>query len=337
MTPRRSDRELVEHLLEYLNSIKTISTEGELAAALSINSETANKWLELLILIKRNCPDFQYKKVGRYRIIDMVGLEGLAQEISQVDLKKFKAERYSTTRLQTRYRATRFGTLNNIHHDLRMITKMLIRRLQENNLSNWTTIVNDAVNVFEEVINVNLYLLASPEGKNEGFIEFKSSLQNSIEVFIKSIIDLEPNITVKPKLKLITLERDFTQKLSFIVQKFEESELKLGKKPDLFMKNHEVDPKAFRTSMLGEMKVKLDNLPNALQKPDLEKKKSKVEPFLKCFSCNLEQPFPIHCNQHMDYEDGVLICEICREKMTIPVCSKCNQILGIGIKKFVGD
>ena len=104
MVPRRSDRELIEQMLDYLNGIKSTATEGELAAALEINSETANKWLELFLLIKEKCPDFQYRKYGRYRIIDMVGLGSLIQEISQA-----KLTHVVDTRAQTR-----FNTLNAI-------------------------------------------------------------------------------------------------------------------------------------------------------------------------------------------------------------------------------
>jgi len=76
MAPRRSDRELIEQMIDYINGIKTVATEGELAKALNINSETANKWLEIFLEVKRNCTDFQYKKLGRYRLIDKVDLGG---------------------------------------------------------------------------------------------------------------------------------------------------------------------------------------------------------------------------------------------------------------------
>ena len=42
---------------------------------------------EIFLLIKELCPEFQYKKLGRYRIIDMVGIGDLAQEVSEVKLK----------------------------------------------------------------------------------------------------------------------------------------------------------------------------------------------------------------------------------------------------------
>ncbi|MHA1185706.1 MAG: hypothetical protein ACTSSK_02350 [Candidatus Heimdallarchaeota archaeon] len=87
------------------------------------------------------------------------------------------------------------------------------------------------------------------------------------------------------------------------------------------------------------MKVAQDNLPSVLQKPDkkpLEQKhlKPQMIALRKCFSCSKEQQFPIHCTQRMDYEDGQLVCEICKEKMPLPNCSKCNQPLGIAIKKM---
>ena len=121
MVPRRSDRELVEEMLSYLNEIKVISTEGELATVLNINSETANKWLELFLLIKKNCPDFNYKKLGRFRIIDMVDLGGLAQEISQVELTKVTG---------TRYRKTRYEVLNVLYQDIKKIARTLIYKLR---------------------------------------------------------------------------------------------------------------------------------------------------------------------------------------------------------------
>ncbi len=67
MVPRRSDRELVEQMLNFLSGVKLVATEGELAAALNINSETANKWLELFLLIKENCPDLR-----NTRVVDMI-------------------------------------------------------------------------------------------------------------------------------------------------------------------------------------------------------------------------------------------------------------------------
>ncbi|NPD90700.1 MAG: hypothetical protein HGN29_18470 [Asgard group archaeon] len=141
---------------------------------------------------------------------------------------------------------------------------------------------------------------------------------------------------------MITLERNFIQKLVFITHKFEESELKAGKKPDLLVLDEKELQKASRHSLMAEMKVTLDNLPTKLQKPDKKDiarigKGSKFMPFLKCFTCNFEQQFPIHCTQRMDYEDGHLICEICKEKIPIPTCSKCNKMLGIGVKKLEHD
>ncbi|NHJ47346.1 MAG: hypothetical protein FK733_06105 [Asgard group archaeon] len=328
MVPRRSDRELVEHMLNYMTNIKSIATEGELATALNINSETANKWLELFLLIKQNCPDFQYKKLGRYRIIDMVGIGGLAQEMSQVKL---------TPIVGSRYRVTRSEALNAIHSDIRRIAKMLIWQLRQNDLDIWYVFIEDSRAAFAEVIDVNLNQLTGSDKQKKDFQAFKSSLQANIDLLYDSIETIQTDEAPKKKLKLITLERNFIKKLVYITTEFEESVLKTGKKPDYLTTEEPMI--SSRSNMLAEMKVTLDNLPKTLQKPDMKdveriRKRSKVIPYLKCFSCNIEQQFPIHCTQSMDYEDGNLICEICKEKAPIPTCSKCNRQFGIGVKKM---
>ncbi|MBK5114793.1 MAG: hypothetical protein KGD59_15015 [Candidatus Heimdallarchaeota archaeon] len=330
MVPRRSDRELIEHMLTYLNDIKTVATEGELAAALKINSETANKWIEIFQLIKKNCPEFQYKKIGRYRLIDKVGLGGLAQEISEVELKHVAV---------TRYRVTRFNVLNAIHSDIRKLTKMLIWGPRSNDMSDWNTTVKSSNKVLLKIIKHNLNQLAGPEGKDDAYQAFKSSLQTSLDDLMKSIKDLMTGDVSKPILKLITLERNFILKLVFITREFEEAELKAGKKPDLHVVDEKEIPKGSRKNMLAEMKVTLDNLPDTLKKPDKSEiarigKRAKFDPFLRCFTCNFEQEFPIHCTQHMDYEDGQLVCEICKERLPIPKCTKCKQKLGIDVKEL---
>ncbi|MGC9779555.1 MAG: hypothetical protein HZR80_09970 [Candidatus Heimdallarchaeota archaeon] len=333
MAPRRNDRELIEHMLNYLNEIKLVATEGELASELKINSETANKWLELFLLIKNNCPDFQYKKFGRYRIIDMVGLGGLAQEISQVKLKHS---------VGTRYRVTRAVTMHSIQNELRRITAMLIGRLKFTELTDWDALIDDSNKVFSEIIDVNVNQLAGPQGNDDEFQIYKSSLKTCLEVFIQSLIDLTTGKTLKPVLALPVLERNFKQKVMFITHKFEETMLKAGKKPDYLTMDEKRYPKPSTSDLMAEMKVVFDDMPNVLQKPnrnDLStiSKKPEFIPFLRCFSCNFERQFPVHCTLSMDYEDGHLICEKCKEIIPIPTCSECNQTLGIGIKELERD
>ncbi|NHK31165.1 MAG: hypothetical protein FK730_07420 [Asgard group archaeon] len=326
MVPRRSDRELVEQMLNYMTYIKSIATEGELATALNINSETANKWLELFLLIKQNCPDFQYKKLGRYRIIDMVGIGGLAQEMSQVKL---------TPIVGSRYRVTRSEALNAIHSDIRRIAKMLIWQLRQNDPDIWYVFIEDSSAAFVEVIDVNLNQLTGSDKTKKDFQAFKSSLQANIDLLFNSIKEIQADEAPKKKLKLITLERSFIQKLVYITMEFEESVLKTGKKPDYLTTKEPVI--SSRSNMLAEMKVTLDNLPKVLKKPEEKElvrrqKKSEIIPYLKCFSCTFEQQFPIHCSKRMDYEDGHLICEICKEKIPLPKCSNCKKPLTIGVK-----
>jgi hypothetical protein len=309
-----------------MTNIKSIATEGELASALNINSETANKWLELFLLIKQNCPDFQYKKLGRYRIIDMVGIGGLAQEMSQVKLTPF---------VGSRYRVTRSEALNAIHSDIRRIAKMLIWQLRQNDLSIWYAFIEDSSAAFDEVIDVNLNQLTGSDKLKKDFQAFKSSLQTNIDLLFDSIKAIQADEAPKKKLKLITLERNFIKKLVYITTEFEKSVLKTGKKPDYLTKEEPMI--SSRSNMLAEMKVTLDNLPKVLKKPEEKElvrrqKKSEIIPYLKCFSCTFEQQFPIHCTQRMDYEDGYLICEICREKIPLPKCSNCKKPLDIGVK-----
>lgn len=332
MVSRRSDRELVEQMLNYLNEIIGVAKEGDLTRALNINSETANKWLELFMLIKEKCPDFNYKKLGRYRIIDMVDLGGLAQEISQAKLKKVTG---------TRYRVTRYEVLNAIYQDLKMIAKKLIYQLRFGEDKNWSKLIVDSQKAFNEILNDNVNLLAGSEGKDTEFQAFRSSLTASIEVFIKSIKNVEKAKYTSPasRLKLIKTERDFELKIIHIFQTYEEFEMKSGRKPDYLVLDKEKLPKSTKSSLLAELKVNLDKLPDVLQKPDreiLEKrlKKHTLAPVLKCFTCQTEQPFPIHCTQRMDYEDGQLVCEICKKRIQIPACSECSKTLGIGVNEI---
>ncbi len=333
MVPRRSDRELVEQMLNFLSGVKLVATEGELAAALNINSETANKWLELFLLIKENCPDFHYTKLGRYRIIDMVGLGSLAQEISQVKLKHVAG---------TRTRRTRFQTLNAIDHDLRMIARILIKRLKLSERTKWNSLIEASNKAFTQIINVNINMLAGPEGKDNEFRAFKSSLKASVGAFVKSIKDLETGDVIKPKLELKKIERDFIQKIVFITQKFEESELKAGKRPDYGKREKIIAHNTLRGRVMSELKVSLDNLPSVLEKPkwdnrDRSQKILKIIPVLRCVSCNFERQFPTHCSRSMEYEDGNLICRKCNEKISIPACPECNQALSIEVKELEND
>ncbi|MHA1122703.1 MAG: hypothetical protein ACTSPC_07820, partial [Candidatus Heimdallarchaeota archaeon] len=200
----------------------------------------------------------------------------------------------------------------------------------------------DSNKVFAEIINENVDQLAGLEGKDDDFRVFKSSLKTSVDVFIKSVKDLETNNANKPVLKLPKLERDFIQKIRFITQKFEGSELKARKKPDLIKLDEKESYTPVRTSLMSELKTNIDDRSKVLKKLDKKDlvrrhEKSEMIPFLKCFSCTFEQQFPIHCKLRMDYEDGQLICEKCKEKIPIPKCSSCNQPLGIGVKKMKID
>ncbi|MHA1521280.1 MAG: hypothetical protein ACTSRK_13935 [Promethearchaeota archaeon] len=331
MAPRRSDKELIEQMLEFLNGIKLVTTEGKLAAALNINSETANKWLEIFLLIKKNCPDFQYKKTGRYRIIDMVGLGNLALGISKAKLKHVAG---------MRVRTTRFKALNTIVHDVKMIARIFIKQLKLSERTKWNSLIEASEKALAQVINLDLIMLAGPEGKDTDFQSFKSSLKTSIEVFVKSIKDLEAGDAIKPKLN--DLERDFIQKIVFNTQKFEESEVKAGKRPNIRMNEMRKPPKTLRGMVMNELKVNLDNKSSLLKKPkwdnlDRMQKIPKSIPILRCDSCNFERHFPIHCSKSMEYEDGTLICRKCDEKMPIPKCTECNQALGIGILELESD
>jgi hypothetical protein len=320
-------------MLSYLNEIKVVSTEGELVNALKINSETANKWLELFLLIKKNCPDFNYKKLGRFRIIDMVDLGGLAQEISQVELKKVTG---------TRYRKTRYEVLNRIYQEIKKIARALIHKLRFDEQVKWSKLIIDSHKAFNDILDENINQLAGSKKIEEDFQLFKSSLTSSINIFIQSIKNVEKDKAPAPKLKLVKIERDFDQKILHIFQEYEKAELKAGRKPDYLVLDKEKLPKSTRSSLRSELKVKLDNLPNVLEKIDKSKLTRQHEthelvPFLKCFSCNIEQKFPIHCTQRMDYTDGNLVCEICKERISIPICSKCNQIFGITVKELKKD
>ena len=159
---------------------------------------------------------------------------------------------------------------------------------------------------------------------------------------MKSIKDLEISDAIKPKLELMNLERDFIQKIVFITQKFEESELKAGKKPDYRKMKMKKSHKTSRGIVMSELKVSLDNLSSVLKKPkwnnwDRKQKMPKLIPVLSCVSCNFEQQFPAHCSRTMEFNDGNLICRKCEEKMSIPTCIECGQALSIEILELKSD
>ena len=78
---RRSDLELVEEIINYLKTKKGIVTQGQLCSSVNINSETADKWLKILYLIKNDCPKFQFGKAGKYGLISIVDFDDLQAEL----------------------------------------------------------------------------------------------------------------------------------------------------------------------------------------------------------------------------------------------------------------
>ncbi|MFX0117591.1 MAG: hypothetical protein ACFFB3_23805 [Candidatus Hodarchaeota archaeon] len=69
---RRKDLELVEEIIGYLKKKKGVVTQGQLSSAVGINSETAEKWLNILHFVLNECPRFKFGKAGRYGILSIV-------------------------------------------------------------------------------------------------------------------------------------------------------------------------------------------------------------------------------------------------------------------------
>ncbi|MHA1453058.1 MAG: hypothetical protein ACTSRD_09375, partial [Promethearchaeota archaeon] len=182
----------------------------------------------------------------------------------------------------------------------------------------------------------------SPEGNDDDFQIFKSSLQTSVEALFKSLKNLETFDVIKPKLKLGKIRRDFIQKIVFITQLFEESELKNGRKADYGELEVKKPQKSLRGSVMSELKVSLDNISSVLKKPkwdnrDRMQKLPKSIPVLRCASCNFEREFPTHCSRSMEYEGSKFSCEKCNEKVSITACTECNQTLSIDVKEVEND
>jgi hypothetical protein len=69
---RRKDLELVEEIVRYLKKKKGVVTQGQLSSAVGINSDTAEKWLNILYFVLNECPRFTFGKAGRYGIVSIV-------------------------------------------------------------------------------------------------------------------------------------------------------------------------------------------------------------------------------------------------------------------------
>lgn len=68
---RRTDQDLVKELIEYLKEATGTVSRGKLCKALGINPDTAEKWLEIGILFRKECPAFEYNKADHLGIISL--------------------------------------------------------------------------------------------------------------------------------------------------------------------------------------------------------------------------------------------------------------------------
>ncbi len=82
---RHTDIELVQDMLKYLKGRKGIVTQGQLCTKLGINSETAEKWLQILHLVKNECPAFEFGKTGKNGIVSVRDYEDLSGPIKGLE------------------------------------------------------------------------------------------------------------------------------------------------------------------------------------------------------------------------------------------------------------
>ncbi|MFW9930179.1 MAG: hypothetical protein ACFFD1_12365 [Candidatus Thorarchaeota archaeon] len=76
--PRRNDAKLVTEMVDYLKNLRVESlSQGDLCSSMNINSETASKWLNIILFLKENVPNFTIEKFGRYTIIRFVNKKPL--------------------------------------------------------------------------------------------------------------------------------------------------------------------------------------------------------------------------------------------------------------------
>ena len=80
-TKRRSEKQIVEVLLNHLVKVKGVVSQRELCSEVGINPKTVSKWLFLFQLIKNQCPDFRYELNGQSPIIIRPHFSGSRDEV----------------------------------------------------------------------------------------------------------------------------------------------------------------------------------------------------------------------------------------------------------------
>ncbi|OLS20249.1 MAG: hypothetical protein HeimC3_41340 [Candidatus Heimdallarchaeota archaeon LC_3] len=87
--PRRTDSELITDIVDYLRKISAESiSQGALCSDLKINSETANKWLNIILYVKENTPDLKLEKLGKFTLIRYLNRKPLFHISREDSLKK---------------------------------------------------------------------------------------------------------------------------------------------------------------------------------------------------------------------------------------------------------
>ncbi|MFX1252819.1 MAG: hypothetical protein ACFFCZ_14530 [Promethearchaeota archaeon] len=123
---RRNDLKLVKEIIRYLKRVDGTATQGELCATVGINSKTAEKWLTIFQLIKKECPVFGYGKVGRYRVISTGPFTGSRSEVAAT-IKHFFSERgiEASTYQEELIKAISMGTTDFEHVEPRLESRKI--------------------------------------------------------------------------------------------------------------------------------------------------------------------------------------------------------------------
>lgn len=320
---RRSDKDLIEEMLKYLNGIKSTVTEGEFAKELNVNSETARKWLEIFLLIKKKCPDFEYRNYGRYRIIDTFHYGSLRKDIAQAELN-------SQPKL---HQVVPFEKFDEIELDLKMIASKIIKKLKFSDISDWKKLIDSGKTKFSNFLKTKVVQLSISDDKDEKYKYFSNQLKLVFGSMLDSVEILINGDSMKPKLELNDIKRDFIQKIAFIMAEYVEYIINSGRLKEFPNLDKRPTRPNLRKSVMSELKISFDQGQNYLKKLDFPKRtiQNRV-PLLSCDSCSFDLEFPTHCSEYMEIDGDNLKCIKCQAKISIPRCENCEQKLIFEIK-----
>ncbi|MHA1679640.1 MAG: hypothetical protein ACTSUE_01445 [Promethearchaeota archaeon] len=363
---RRSDVELVTELVNYLKGVKGTITQGELTQELGINSETAEKWLKILQIVKYFCPDFQYMKVGRYWIIKHF------PEMTSDETKLWKQRIREMTMhpFSPPPRSSRPEAIKTFEKKLIEMAVDGIQNLKSmlKNPPERGRATEALINSLRESIVRNIDSLKSPKDEMNNILleEFGAQLNRRVS-WLNSSLRTASESDVR---ELQMIESEFRNKVAMRFTLFDEYDLSQlpedaslddvrkniadylmgnvedGRKTSIERKAKERAAKTImgdtsdRGKIINELRrkfyagVELDHPDDMNHAPDEELIIHSA--VLYCQNCNVEAPLPTHCwtgdSNVMVWEGDKFVCEKCKETASIPRCPGCSEKMGVLIK-----